>query len=984
MRSLSRWLAAGLVLVLIPVSLFSQGTTSSLTGTVTSSGSPLPGVAVTLASPSLQGTRTTHTAESGGYHFAGLPPGAYTVEFELSGMGPVRQRVNLTLAQPGRADVEMAVSSVSEAITVTATSPAVLETTQIATNFDAARVEELPVPRTLDDIVLLSPGVNDAGPNDQIIISGAQSFDNLFLVNGVVVNENLRGQPKKYYVEDAIQETTILTGGVSAEFGRFTGGVVSAITKSGGNDFSGSLRDSISNDSWTTKSDFAQQADLLDELNEVYEGTFGGRVIRDRLWFFTAGRIEERETSRQTTGTNIPYTDGREETRLEGKLTAQITERHNLMASYLDYAQDRTGVVFGTVVDLRSVTTREDIGNLMSLKYNGILTDNFLLEAQWSQMEDGFRQGGNDRDPINGTLITDKASRRRAWAPAFCGTPCPLKERNNESQLLKGTYFLPTASWGDHNLVAGYEDFHQLRNENNYQSGSDFRVHGHFFYDGPNVYFGVDPSQSAEVEYDPVPNLSQTSDFAVRSFFVNDKWSVNQNFDFNVGVRYDAASGKDQAGNRTVDDNAFSPRLAAMYDPAGDGRHRFSATYGRYVAKVEQGPADVSATAGRYASYYWDYMGPVINPVGTPIDQLLPTEEVIRQVFEWFNSVGGVANTEFLNSSFIPGVTTQFRDTLDAPFMDEITLGYGAALSARGYVRGDLIHRVWDKFYVVNRDISTGKAIDPNGRSVDIGFVENSRGDLEREYNGIQLQGSYRFPRAFSLGGNYTYATLEGNVEGESATGATTLSEETNRPEYTSFARYNPSGDLDADIRHRANIWLQYDVPISTGKLNLSLLERFHSGLPYSAVTTIDVRNDSATGPGADGVANPGYSQPPTAVTYYFSERGEYRLEDITSTDLAVNFGWPVRGTEIFLQAELINAFDEQGLEDPSFIITTVRTRRNGTTFPSGAAAVAFDPYNTTPVEGVHFEKDAAFGQASSADAYQLPRTYRFSLGVRF
>lgn len=980
MRRLVQWFV--LSLVICPLALFAQGTTTSVSGTVTSGGVPLPGATVTIASPALQGTRTAVSAEGGGYRFAALPPGLYTITFELSGMQPVVKRVTLSLAQASRVDADLVVSAVSEAITITAAAPAVLETTEVTTNFDATAIEELPVGRTMDDAVLLAPGVNDAGPNDQIIISGAQSFDNLFLVNGVVVNENLRGQPKKYYVEDAIQETTILTGGVSAEYGRFTGGVVSAITKSGGNEFSGSLRDSLTNDSWTSKTDFASQVDPVDELNEVYEGTFGGRIIRDRLWFFAAGRSEERATQRQTSITNVPFTDGREETRWEGKLTGQITAKHNIVGSYLDYEQDREGVTFGTVVDLRSVTTRSDIGSLTSVKYNGILTENLLLEAQWSAMEDGFKQGANDRDLINGTLLRDTSTGRRMWSPAFCGDPCPLKERNNESQLLKASYFLPTASVGDHNIVGGYEDFHQTRNENNFQSGSDYRIHGHFFYDGPNVYFGIDPSRSAEIEWDPVPNLSKTSDFAVRSFFLNDKWDLSNRWNFNAGVRYDSAYGEDQAGNKTVDDANFSPRLAAQFDLRGDGQHKFSATYGRYVAKVEQGPADVSATAGRYASYYYDYEGPVINPVGTPIDQLIPVPQVIQMVFDWFFANGGTSRTP--NSSFIPGVTTQFRDKLEAPYMDEITLGYGMAIGNRGYVRGDLINRVWDKFYVVYRDLSTGKDIDPNGRSVDIGYVENSRGDLEREYNGVQLQGSYRWGSRWSFGGNYTYSTLEGNVEGETATGATSLSEETNRPEYTGFAQYNPVGNLDGDIRHRANLWLGYDVPMPWGSLNVSLLERFHSGLPYSAFATIDVRSNTATGPGADGVVNPGYSQPPASVGYFFSERGEYRLDDISSTDLALNFAYPAGPLEIFLQAELLNMFDQQGVEDPSFITQTIRTRRNGARFPSGNDAVAFNPFTTTPVEGVHYEKDVNWGKPSSADAYQLPRTYRFSVGLRF
>src|SRR6185295_19575902 len=87
-------------------------------------------------------------------------------------------------------------------------------------------------------------------------IAGAMSFETLYMVNGVNVSENLRGQAFDLYIEDAIQETNIATSGISAEYGRFGGGVVNVITKSGGNTFSGSFRESLNNDKWRTLSPF--------------------------------------------------------------------------------------------------------------------------------------------------------------------------------------------------------------------------------------------------------------------------------------------------------------------------------------------------------------------------------------------------------------------------------------------------------------------------------------------------------------------------------------------------------------------------------------------------------------------------------------------------------------------------------------------------------------------------------------------------------
>ena len=107
------------------------------------------------------------------------------------------------------------------------------------------------------------------------------------MVNGVNVSENLRGQANNLYIEDAIQETTVATAGISAEYGRFSGGVVNVITKSGGNLFSGSFRDTLHNDDWRTLTPFETtqiaadpaHAELrVDKTIPTYEYTLGGRT----------------------------------------------------------------------------------------------------------------------------------------------------------------------------------------------------------------------------------------------------------------------------------------------------------------------------------------------------------------------------------------------------------------------------------------------------------------------------------------------------------------------------------------------------------------------------------------------------------------------------------------------------------------------------------------------------------------------------------
>src|SRR5262249_7372616 len=298
------------------------------------------------------GTHAAVTGENGGYSISGLPPGDYKVTFELSGMGTVTKKARLELSQSARADAQMKVAAMAEAITVTATTPTVLETPQVAATYTAKQMEALPVARTPFAAALLAPGVSaNTFSGNQFVISGSPGYDNLVMVNGVVVTENVRSQAQNLFIEDAVQETTTLTGAISAEYGRFTGGVVNSITKSGGNVFTGSLRDSLTNAAWTKMTPLSSQTKPVDKINKVYEETLGGFFLKDRLWFFAAGRqakVSDQQSTIGVTSTTNPnrnraainYTHADDQKRFEGKLTGQITSKHSLVASYLKVTED--------------------------------------------------------------------------------------------------------------------------------------------------------------------------------------------------------------------------------------------------------------------------------------------------------------------------------------------------------------------------------------------------------------------------------------------------------------------------------------------------------------------------------------------------------------------------------------------------------------------------------------------------------------------
>jgi len=258
MRILKAWLIAGAALIAAAGTASAQTITGTISGhVVDSQGLALPGVTVNATSPNLQGIRTVTTSANGDYLFTALPSGTYILTFELSGFQNQQRTVNVAPTQVQPLDVTMGVASLTETVNVVGQAADVLtHTAQVATNFKQDLIAELPTTRDINASLLLAPAVHPTGPSGAYSIAGSMSFETLYMVNGVNVSENLRGQAYDLYIEDAIQETNIATSGISAEYGRFGGGVVNVVTKSGGNLFSGSFRDTMNNDNWRTLTPF--------------------------------------------------------------------------------------------------------------------------------------------------------------------------------------------------------------------------------------------------------------------------------------------------------------------------------------------------------------------------------------------------------------------------------------------------------------------------------------------------------------------------------------------------------------------------------------------------------------------------------------------------------------------------------------------------------------------------------------------------------
>src|SRR5262245_53392543 len=452
---------------------------------------PVPGVTVTATSPALQGARTAVTDAAGAFAIQALPAGEYEVRFELSGFGTVAQKTRVEVGGAIEQNVTLRAAGVTETVQVVAETPAPIATPTVGINIRKEEIDFLPARRTVQGIATLAPGVTERSPNaGQLVINGAFAFDNVFMVNGVDVNDNLFANPQNLFIEDAIEETQVLTSGISAEYGRFSGGVINAITKSGGNRFSGSYRLNLLNPSWTQESPFEKERGTVnpDTLQHTHEGTFGGPIVRDRLWFFGAGRYGSVDSPVNLQETGIQLTSNDLNKRGEIKLTGTVAPNHTLQGGYLNNPRTRTNNsgLQAFVIDPHSEVDRSNPNHYYYTNYRGVF-GNMLVEAQYSHRKFKFQDDGGTSPSILESPFLALECQCVYNAPYFDATD---PENRNNRQLTGNV----TRYWdarGRHDTKIGYEFFRSQRTGGNSQSSTSY-VFNSDFLRGPGGTPAVD------------------------------------------------------------------------------------------------------------------------------------------------------------------------------------------------------------------------------------------------------------------------------------------------------------------------------------------------------------------------------------------------------------------------------------------------------------------------------------------------------------
>jgi hypothetical protein len=428
---------------------------------------------------------------------------------------------------------------------------------------------------------------------------------------------------------------------------------------------------------------------------------------------------------------------------------------------------------------------------------------------------------------------------------------------------------------------------------------------------------------------------------------------------FDLGVRFEKVKSNSTGGIVGVDTSAVVPRLAAAFDPKGDGRTVFHVTYGWYSGRYNDTQVGANSAVGNPALTIGIYDGP-----GGQGRDFAPGFDPAN-----YQTVFGSFPTA--NVSMAPG--------LSSPVTKEFTVSAGTQLGKKGSTQVTYVMRHMGGFIEDFIDIANGTThVVQDG--VDFGTFTNiqfrNSSVPKRDYQAMVFQADFRPRSNWQVAGNYTLQIEnDGTFTGEAQNQPGTSSAYGDFPVAglpTIYSRGLPDGHLYDFQRSKLRAWTIYTMDLhGAGRLSLSGLLRADSGLSYSLVASSVPLSDIQT----NLLDTAGYPDAPSSQNVYFGDRGAQFFPGVALFDTSVNYELPIYKTaRPWLKFDVYNLLND---------LTVIRY--NTTVNP--------DPNSPLDSMGLPtgYIKGSQFGQATSTAAYPSPfqgqrggRTFRVSLGFRF
>jgi hypothetical protein len=640
----ARFWALALLIVLgmnVMASAQSQSTTGVIEGIVADqSGAVIPDATVTVKQKEIGLERTTRTDDNGRFRAVLLPLGTYTLEIQKQGFARyIGENIELTVGKTINLPVTLQPVGASEVVTVT-TEPPVVETTRSeqSTLVDRRSVENLPINgRDFVGFIKLAPTVSIVqGPDGaEITINGQKGIQNNISVDGSDANnpffgEQRGGQRPQFTISlEAVKEFQVVNDGGSAEFGRSSGGFINVVTKSGTNDFHGSLFGFLRDEKITSQNPDAVKAQLpTDDFRQwQFGGSFSGPIKRDKAFFFFAydqnegtskkpNRIDPRLINIFATRFNSPNEQGiiertNDAKALLGKVDWNINSANLLTVRHNFSQAEQVNGTFDVPTFGVSANGREtDNSNAFITQLVTTFSPRLLNEFRFQYAREArprFYDGPDIADVgIGGNdPLTGEPTAFRFGRPFFL----PVPEVDKRYQFTDNFSIIK----GAHSIKMGF-DYNQT---NTSQTFVGF-ARGRYIFASVEAFqdYLANPANAGGLllylQFAPLGGRTVeeagTQEFTQKEpeFYVQDKWQPRSNLSISYGLRYYAqiqdqpilpldqrryaqfvgTPGFPSDGTIPNEKDGWQPRLGIAWDPANDQKTVVRANAGIYYARI--------------------------------------------------------------------------------------------------------------------------------------------------------------------------------------------------------------------------------------------------------------------------------------------------------------------------------------------------------------------------------------------------------------
>jgi hypothetical protein len=570
--------------------------TGTLVGTVADNqGQPLPGVTITIKSPAIILPQMgALTSEKGLYRYLSLPPGLYEITFSLEGMNTlVRKEVKISVGQTTTIDAVLEQKSLSESVVVVGRAPTIdLQSNTKSTNLDRAFLAAIPAARNLDSFFNMAPGVIAEQNNANGLMSSANGSgvrDNTFNMDGVNMTAPDVGTQMVEFGMDIIDEISIQSGGLPAEYGDAAGAFVNVVTRSGGNKLSGSA--SVYYNSENLQSNNTAGTPLAGTksgFKYIFEPgiTLGGPVIKDKVWFFTNLSLN----SKSANIPGYPYDQAGQVPAKQFrpypfiKLTFQPSQadRFTLSYNFSDLRQDNVGASsFNTEA---STIKWSQPAHIFNLQWTRMFSSSFYGDFKIGYFKSHIDLRAKNNEPAMVDILTNRVSGGYGVTDLYTATR--FQANSN------GTYFVDGLA-GSHEFKAGVE-LQLTGSTRNFDPSIDPR-------NGMSQIMTIMGTPLYGLAFAPVHSKLATTNL---HGYLQDTWKPFKRLTFNLGLRLTHQEGRVPAQNQSEGPQTFlgvtfnrsvtnsltpirrtslSPRLGLVYDLTGDGKTLIKASYSRYV-----------------------------------------------------------------------------------------------------------------------------------------------------------------------------------------------------------------------------------------------------------------------------------------------------------------------------------------------------------------------------------------------------------------